>query len=213
MENRMRFNQIFKYTLLLIMSFSLVSLSFAGTIAPEKDPIYLLEIISSNMIRELKNNKANLATKPKIVYQLAEQYVIPHANLDEMSKRVIPPQVWRQATPAQQAEFKRAFTTILIRTYASALTSYQDQTIKFYPLRGDFKHKSTVDVKGIISSSDNQAINVVYRLIRKKDIWTLYDLSVEGVSMLESFRDQFAEILSHGDMAELINRLTKHNSR
>ena len=115
------------------------------------------------------------------------------------------------ATASQRAEFQRSFTTILIRTYASALTSYNDQSIHFYPPRG--RSKSTLEVNSQITGSSTQPIHVSYRLIQANGTWKLFDLSVEGVSMLESFRAQFADILSQGTMNQLLQRMAGHNRR
>ena len=90
------------------------------------DPVGLLQHIADNMVSQLKANKATLKTKPGIVYKLAYQYVVPYADLSEMSKRVLPPQTWNSATAEQRRQFEKQFTTLLIRTYASALTSYQE---------------------------------------------------------------------------------------
>lgn len=178
---------------------------------PTGDPVQLLQYVADNMVTQLKANKATLKTKPGIVYKLAYQYVVPYADLAEMSKRVLPPQTWNSATPDQRHQFEKQFTTLLIRTYASALTSYKDQVVKFYPVRGGYG--STVQVSSDIVSSQSQPIHVTYRLLKTSGGWRLYDMSVEGVSLIESFRSQFADILSHGDMGTLLQRMSGHNSR
>lgn len=191
----------------LIFSFALMS----GNIYAQSDPVGMLQNIADNMINGLKANQATLKSKPQIVYGLARKYIVPYADLDEMSRRVLPPQVWNSASPAQRQQFKRAFTTTLIRTYASALAAYQDQAIKFYPMRGSSQGMRSVEVKSDIVS-DGQTISVVYRLNNVGGSWRVYDMSVEGVSMLNSFRSQFAGILSSGSMDELLQRMTRHNN-
>src|SRR5688572_1933696 len=69
----------------------------------QSDPVAMLQGIASNMISQLKANKATLKTKPQIGYSLARRYVVPYADLPEMSRRVLPPNVWNSATPAQRA--------------------------------------------------------------------------------------------------------------
>ena len=128
-----------------------------------------------------------------------------------MARGVLPPHIWNSATQAQRIQFQKEFTTTLIRTYASALTSYEDQTIRFYPVRGGSQGLRSVDVNSEIISSEAEPIRVSYHLIRVGNAWKLYDMSVEGVSMLESFRSQFSDILSSGSMAELLNRMSAHN--
>lgn len=179
--------------------------------APSGDPVSLLQYIANNMISGLKSNKATLKSKPGIVYNLAYKYVVPYANLDEMSKRVLPPRIWNSATPAQKAEFQKLFTKTVIRTYASALSNYQDQSIKFYPVRGGAGN--SVVVQSQIISSQSEPINVTYRLVRSAGGWRLLDMSVEGVGMLGSFRAQFSDILAQGNMQTLLNRLSGHNAR
>lgn len=178
----------------------------------QSDPVGLLRYIADNMIAQLKARKATLKTNPQVVYQLANQYVVPYANLPEMSKRVIPPQVWNNATPAQRAQFQKQFTRLLVRTYASALSSYQDESVEFYPVRGGYAGSNTVEVNSTITGGSHDPISVVYRLVRIGNVWRLYDMSVEGVSLIESFRSQFADILSQGDMEMLLKRMSQHGA-
>lgn len=177
--------------------------------APTGDPVALLQYIADNMINQLKANSANLKTKPQVVYDLSYKYVVPYADLGEMSKRVIPPSVWNNATPSQHQRFEKEFTRLLIRTYASALSSYQDQTVQFYPVRGGVQG-GNVEVNSRIISPDASPISVTYRLIRKGGGWKLYDMSVEGVSLIDSFRSQFADILAQGNMDTLLQRMSGH---
>jgi phospholipid transport system substrate-binding protein len=155
----------------------------------------------------------SLKSNPTQVYSLANKLVVPHADLDYMSKRVLPPQIWAQASNAQRTDFKREFTSLLVRTYASALADYSDQTVKFYPVRGGAAGKSTVQVSSEIVRSDGPSIPVSYSLIAAGSQWKVYDMTVEGVSMLESFRSQFANKLSQGNMSDLISALKQHNQQ
>jgi len=180
--------------------------------AASSNPITLLQNVANNMISQLKNNKATLKTKPEIVYQLAYRYVVPHADIEAMSRRVLPPAVWNGASPAQKAQFKKEFTRLLVRTYASALTSYQDQVVNFYPVRGGYEGVSTVEVRSQIVGSNASPITVTYKLMRVGNGWKMFDMSVEGVSMLSSFRSQFSDILANGDMAQLLARMKTHNT-
>lgn len=209
----MQIRSVWKVTVVVMMAF-LVMLPLTARAINQSDPVAMLQGIANNMIQQLKANKATLKTKPGIVYSLANRYVVPYADLPEMSRRVLPPQVWNSASAAQRAEFQRDFTRLLIRTYASALTSYDDQTVQFYPVRGGVAGQSSVEVSSEISGSNSSSpIRVTYRLLRKGSVWRLYDMSVEGVGLIDSFRSQFADILSQGDMNLLLKRLNSHNDR
>lgn len=199
----------------LLLSFLIVILCFCTSsfaAANDSDPVALLQSIADQMLDQLKANKATLKTNSHFVYDLTYRTVVPYADLNEMSRRVLPPATWAQASPGQRAQFQKEFTSLLVRTYASALNSYKDQTVKFYPIRGGIEGKSNVTVNSEILNSDGPSISVSYRLVKVGSRWRLYDMSVEGVSMLESFRSQFADLLSQGNMDQLLQRLAAHNS-
>jgi phospholipid transport system substrate-binding protein len=200
-----------KYVSLLISFLILGSVLF-NIARADSDPVSMLTSVADQMIASLKQNKATLKTNPNLVYSLANRIIVPHADLSEMSKRVLPPQTWAKATAAQRSQFQREFSTLLVRTYASALAEYKDQTVKFFPVRGGYQGKSTVQVNSQIERSDGPSISVTYSLVQRGSGWRLYDMTVEGVSMLESFRSQFADKLSQGDMGALLRDLQQHNN-
>jgi phospholipid transport system substrate-binding protein len=202
-----------KKTLYLGLAIMLVGAWFyAKPSLAVSDPGAMLSGIADQLIAQLKENKASLSSNPSLVYSLARKIVVPHADISEMSKRVLPPKVWADATPAQKSQFQAEFTTLLVRTYASALAEYKDQTIRFYPVRGGYEGKGSVQVNSVIERSDGPSISVNYRLLLKGSEWRLYDLVVEGVSLLESFRSQFADQLVQGNIGSLVKKLAEHNS-
>lgn len=206
----MRINKILITTgisfLLLLMSFSL---AFAGS----GGPVGLLQGIADQMIADLQKNKVTLKSNRQYVYSLAYKLVVPHVDVDEMSRRVLPPQTWSSASPSQRSSFEHQFIELLVHTYASALASYTDQTVEFYPIRGGYQGRQTVEVNSqITSESGAPPVSVKYRLINAGGVWKLYDMSVEGVSVIESFRSQFADDLAQGDLTTLTKHLSEHNS-
>lgn len=178
--------------------------------AGSQDPVSMLNSIANQMIYELKSHRANLKTSPGLVYNITNRIVVPHADLDAMAQHVMPAQSWKQATPSQRIAFKREFTRVLERTYASALANYSDETVRFYPVRGG--RGGRVSVNSEIVRSDGPSIHVTYTLVQSNG-WKLYDMTVEGVSMLESFRSQFGDQLSRSNVGDLINTLRRHNGR
>lgn len=200
---------IFITTMMLFLSGFIL---LAPRIAFAQDPVGMVHSVADQMIASLRDNKATLHTNPKLVYSLAYKIVVPHADLDMMAKRVLPPQTWNSATTDQRQQFKSEFTSLLVRTYASALANYTDETVRFYPVRGGTAGKATVKVESEIVRTDGPSIPVSYQLVLAGSDWKLYDMSVEGVSMLESFRSQFADKLERGNMNELLAALKQHNS-
>lgn len=178
------------------------------------DPVAMLKSVADQLIAKLEENKTTLSQNPGLVYSFANRIVVPHAAIEEMSKRVLPPQTWNAANPVQRSQFQRGFTTLLVHTYAAALAQYRDQTIKFMPVRGGFEGKNNVQVQSVIERSDGPSISVNYRLLLAGAQWKLYDLIVEGVSLIDSFRSQFADQLSqnNGDLDAVIKNLNAHNA-
>lgn len=180
-------------------------------VAVASDPVNTVRSVADQMIAQLKSHSITLKQNPKLVYSLTMKIIVPHASITEMSKRVLPPSVWQTATASQRAQFQKEFTIMLVRTYASALAEYKDQTLHFYPLRGGVEG-SSVKVDSQIERSDGPSIAVSYRLARAGSDWKLYDLIVEGVSLLESFRSQFADQLAQGNINTLLQQMHNHNS-
>ncbi len=194
-----------------LTAFVILSLLLTGTAFAQPNPVSELNSIANQLIDKLKQNQTNLRDNPDLVYSFANTILVPHADIDEMAKRVLPPKTWNSASASQREAFKRQFTTLLVRTYASALANYTDQTIHFYPVRGGYEGKSNLEVMSQIERPDGPPVKVSYRLVYK-GTWKIYDLNVEGISMLGSFRSQFADQLANGNIDALIQTLKVHNS-
>jgi len=201
---------LLRFTVLVLALFMSLTAVAAG--GADSDPVAMLKRVADAMLSSLQAHKATLKKNPTVVYDMARQIIVPHADLSEMSKRVLPPQTWNNATAAQKSAFQREFTTTLIRTYASALASYENQTVEFFPVRGGYAGLSTVEVSSQINRPDGPPVAVSYSLLKVGSNWKLFDMTVEGVSMLESFRSQFADQLNRGDMASLLKVLQQHNA-
>lgn len=195
----------------LLILFGLMLGSMQTAAASSSDPVGMVQALADQMIASLKAHKTTLKSNPALVYSLAYKIVIPHADLDEMSQRVLSPQTWNNASSSQRAQFEKEFTDLLVHTYASALADYTDQTIRFFPVRGNVIGKNNITVNSQIVRSDGPPVAVSYRLHLKGAEWKLYDMSVEGVSLLQSFQEQFRQKLSQGNMDQLLQDLKSHN--
>lgn len=176
-------------------------------------PVDLLQNTSNQLISALQRNQATLRTKPQIVYGIVNQILLPHVDVMSMSSKALGRDAWLSATPIQKQKFAQQFVTLLIRTYSSALAQYTNETVKFYPLRSDYNNQSRVQVKSIIIRESGPSINLSYRMTRVGGQWMLYDFSVDGVSIIESFRSQFVQELQQSGIDGLINKLAQHNNQ
>lgn len=173
-------------------------------------PVPMLDNAATKIITTLKENKASLNAHHQIIHQAVERYLLPIVDVDGMARSVLGRQAWTRATAAEKKAFTAAFTQLVIRTYAGPLSKYTDETVKFLPLRGTGDGRF-IRVNSLIVRSSGQNIPLMYSLVAKGDQWKIYDLSVEGVSLLQSFRTQFGQALQTGSMNALIATLNQRN--
>jgi len=194
----------FKY---LLLSFFL-SISF--TSVAEDGPLELVQKTADDVLSVLKSDQSIQEDKEKI-YQLAEEKILPNFDLDRISMLVLG-KAWRKINEDQQQKFKVEFKTMLLRTYAVALGKYKDQEIDFKPLRME-PTDSKVTVKSQIIQDGAQPISVDYTLAKKENAWKVFDIVIEGVSLVTNYRSQFASEIKNNGIDSLISKLVEKNNK
>ncbi len=181
-------------------------MSLSQSMLAQSSPIPMLEQAANAIIAKLKENKNSLKTHPDIIYKAVETHLLPNVDVTGMSRSVLGRQAWLKATPAERTQFSKAFTRLVIRTYSSPLAQYSDETVQFLPLRGSLNSRF-MRVNSVIVRSEGQNIPLSYSLVSKNGQWKIYDLSVEGVSLLQSFRSQFAQALQNSSISDVIRQM------
>jgi len=195
----------------VLIFFSLIM--FCGAVfAVDPPPLAMLKNTSSQMIHELDKNLSQIKRNDRLVYNLVNRILVPHFALAAMSQGVVGRENWQQATPALQQQFIAEFTRYVIRTYSSALQSYDGETIRFYPIRGYNPSVSRVQVNSDILQKDGPSINLQYRLLNNGGNWLIYDFSVDGISIVQNYRSQFAGVLRQGGLTKLVQQLQQRNA-
>ncbi|KGP62522.1 signal peptidase [Legionella norrlandica] len=178
----------------------------------QASPIPMLEHTANQIISVLKENKARLKSNPEIIYKAVEDNLLPNVDVEGMSRSVLGRQAWNKATVAEKVQFSKAFTRLVIRTYSSPLAQYSDETVQFLPLRGSLNSKF-IRVNSVIIRSEGQNIPLSYSLVSKNGRWKIYDISVEGVSLLQSFRSQFAQALQYSSISQVIKEMQQNQAK
>ena len=192
---------------LLILCF-FVSISSASIAAD--GPLELVHKTADDVLAVLKADDSIQQDKEKI-YKLAEEKILPNFDLDRISMLVLG-KTWRKINEDQQQQFKSEFKTMLLRTYAVALGKYKDQEIDFKPLRMEPTDKQAT-VKTQIIQEGAQPISVDYTLAKKDDQWKVFDIVIEGVSLVTNYRSQFASEIKNNGIDSLITKLAEKNSK
>lgn len=191
-----------------ISIFSNLNVAFA-----ESRPENILENATQSMLSSLKANKQTLKQNPNGIYKLVDDVLVPHVDTEYMAKWVIGKQYWTSASADQQGRFITEFKRMVVRSYASSLLAYSDQTVTYFPVKESIEGKAKVQVSSVIRQPSGESINVAYRLLRTSNGWKVYDIIIEGVSLLQGFKSQFADDLRAAGLEQLINKLHSHNAK
>lgn len=173
--------------------------------ADDSAPRRLVESTTEKMLSILERERDNIQTDPRRIYELIEAHLLPHFDFVGMSRFVVGKH-WRKASKDEKRRFVLAFRDLLVRTYASTLEKFSNQTVHYLPARkGDIKTNRAM-IRAEIEDNQNR-IAVVYRLWEKNGKWQVYDIIVEGVSLLTNFRSQLSEEVSQNGMDATINKI------
>ncbi len=188
-----------------------VSVFSAPAVYADDNPQQLVIDTTNKMFAKLKAEKANLEKSPELIYGMVSEIVLPHFDFITMSKWVLAKN-WRTASRAQKIGFIKAFRELMVRTYSVALLEYTDKEIKYKPLRDDVS-KGDVTVRTLAQNDKGEPIAINYSLHKKKKGWKVYDVAVEGVSLIANYRTSFATEIKQKGLDALIARLQKHNRK
>lgn len=187
-------------------------LCFTSLLQAQEAPEVMLQRVTDTMIQAMRKHDQALKARPAFIRNIVENVLVPHVDWVTMSQWVLGRQIWLHATDAQKKQFIHTFKSLLIHSYAGTLRAYRNQSISYLPPRGG-SGKSSVQVGSLIRAPGREPIHVTYRLTKKGQTWQVYDISIEGISLLKGFRSQFASELQRGDLDHLIRYLHAHNQK
>lgn len=158
----------------------------------------------------LKADGAVKAGNTARINQVVNEHILPYVNFQKTT-RLAAGRYWRQATEQQKTALADAFRGTLVRTYSGALTRVTSgTTITALPFRGDPKADDAV-VRTLISQPNGQPVGVDYRLEKTPQGWKIYDMNVEGIWLIENYRNQFAQQINQNGIDGLIQALNQRN--
>jgi len=185
-------------------------LGVAAAWAQPEEPGALVRETSDRMLAVLKEQREVIKAEPARLYGLVDEIVLPYFDFERMSRWVLGKH-WRQASAEQQREFVHQFRTLLVRTYGTALLEYTDQQVKFLPVRISADGKNAT-VRTEVVKPGAPAIPINYSMYLGDKGWKVYDVVIDGISLVSNYRTTFAsEIRTHG-IDVLIKRLADRNA-
>lgn len=208
-------------SMISVISAALILLLAAGrpALAENQNPDdarVLLEQVASEMIEATNARREEIKQDPEVVKELVEDLLLPHIDLITASRWVLGKH-WRRASKEQKIEFIKHFRGMLLRFYSTALAEYLSNNtvdknlIRFQPVRAE-AGREDITVRSEVHPPNGQPIPVNYSMHMTRKGWKVYDVSVEGISMVTTYRNSFNEEISRNGLDKLIARLAEKDS-
>lgn len=198
------------YTFVLVIFFLLnVMTTAAAQTQPESDPQQIIE----NASIKIKTRLGDPVFSKDFdrVVDFVESVIDPHIDFNLVSTLVLG-KFWKTATPPQRASFKKEFKTLLLRTYSRVFVELDDWTIEFLPGISRSNERKVL-IKTRVKQSGLQPVDVDYRMFDINGDWKVYDISIDGVSLVNTYRSTFKnDIDASGSIAPLIKKLAEKNA-
>jgi len=179
----------------------------AATATAAQEPSDVVQTAAQGILKDLDADREAYRKDPNKVGTLVDKYLLPHFDT-EYAARLVLGQYWRTATPDQRKRFVDAFYHSLLTNYGSALAEFTSDKLKVFPTKADpSADHSTVRTEIKRDSGDRVAVN--YSMIKKPDGWKAYDVNIEGISYVKSYRDDFGSQIQQQGIDSVITRLQK----
>ncbi len=188
-----------------------LSLLFAlSAHAQELSPDELVRKVTADVLDSIKSDKQLQAGDRKKALALAEQKILPHVDFREAALLAMG-KSWYTATPAQQTLVVNEFRSMLVRIYSNAIDVYRGQTLKVLPVRMA-PGATDVTVRNQYLSEGRPPVPIEYSMKKTPEGWKIYDIAVEGVSLVLTYRAEFENITRTSGVDGLIKRLQQKNA-
>lgn len=182
-----------------------IGIAQAEVVAPD----VLIRSTVDEVIAVIKQDKDIQAGDQKKILALVDAKVLPHFDFERMTQLAVG-RPWRTATPEQKQALVREFRNMLVRTYTKVFSVYRDQTVEVKPVKmaADAVEATVLTT---ITKPGTQPIPVNYEMRKADSGWKAYDIFIEGVSMVMSYRGTFATQIEQNGIDGLIKTLTDKN--
>jgi phospholipid transport system substrate-binding protein len=190
----------------LVLSFFLALPALSQDLAPDE----LVRKVTADVMDSIKSDKQLQAGDKKKALALAEQKILPHVDFKEAA-RLAMGKAWQGATPEQQERIVSEFRSMLVRIYSNAIGTYQGQEMKVLPVRMA-PGATEVTVRNQYVSPGKPPMPVDYAMKKTPAGWMIYDITVEGVSLVLTYRAEFESITRTAGVDGLIKRMHERNA-
>jgi phospholipid transport system substrate-binding protein len=177
--------------------------------AEEQTPEQIVEQTSSELLKIINEHPERIKNEEGYVNQVINDLVLPVIDLESMGKLILGKH-WKTASEEQRTQFIAQFKSMLVRTYAKSVADYGHAKVTVFPSQGEQKGQRH-RVKSHLDIGGGTPLQVDYVFRRKDDSWKVFDLVVDGLSLIKNFRTSFSQEISETSLDALIERLASTN--
>lgn len=183
----------------------LAALSPVASAAPS--PRQVVEQATNEVFAAIRAHRQAIDRESGELYRLIARIVVPHFDVEYISRSVLG-RYWRRLSPAQRERFEKGFEALLVRTYATGLRDYAGGVrIDYLPERGT-PGPGRAQVRTLVHPPGGQpSFHIDYYLRERDGTWKVYNVEIEGVSLIINYRATFADIISRDGLNGLLERL------
>ena len=174
-------------------------------IVDDKGPNELIESVAQTLLNELDGRRDELKREPEKIRELVDEYMLPYFDT-EYAARLVLARHWRDATPEQRKRFVEAFYQSMLQNYGEALLEFTPDRLTILPFRGDPQDKMAT-VRTEVVRTNGTRVPVNYTLRRTPEGWKAWDVTIEGISYIKSFRTDFGSEIDQRGLDAVIERL------
>jgi len=173
-------------------------------------PDQLVQKITEDVLAAVKSDKQLASGDKQKAMKLAHEKVLPYIDFEQATRLAVG-RPWNQATPEQKQRLVSEFRNMLVRTYANAIQGYEGQTLKVLPSRGKQDPEDTT-VRTQFIRAGGQPLPIDFAMRKTGEGWKVYDITVEGVSLVMTYRSEFDAVVKQQGIDGLIKRLASKNA-
>ena len=174
-----------------------------------ESPVDLLERESNKVLKLLRDDREMLEKDPDRIYKIVDDYILPHLDDVTMAKLALG-QNWKIATTEQKRSFVNEFRNLLVRTYSKSLIEFRDQTIRYFPQQVP-PSATKASVRAEVQQPGGPSIPLSWSVRAKDDTWKVYDIQVDGVSLVTSYRGTFTQEVRKSGIEGLLKYMREKN--
>ncbi len=202
-----RYNKLYIY---IVFTFTLILSPISNAISADLSAPQIAIEDASNKLKERLQDET-FAKDFNQINAFVEDVINPHVDFNRISALVLG-KLWKKATKEEKIRFKQEFQRLLVRTYSRAFLEFKDWSVRYLPLKMQENTKKVI-VKTEILQPGIQPLAVNYRMVLSKGKWKVYDILIEGVSLVTNYRTSFKnQVRKSGSLMTVIDELEKKNT-